>query len=138
MNGRRKIFLLFLILLLIFTKQYVTSWNDASRIATIESLVDYNSFAIDNSLFIGTGDKYLYAGNFYSTKPPIFTLLSSGVYLLINSLGFSFQSNYRATYYLLTILVIGGTSCLGGVYFYKILQLWQTPILWANVLLFLV
>lgn len=138
MKGRKQIFLVFLLLLIIFTKQYVTSWNDGSRIAAIESLVDYSTFAIDRSLFLATGDKYFYEGDFYSTKPPIFALLSSGVYFVIHSLGFSFQSNYRATYYLLTILVIGGTSCLGGVYFYKILRRLQAPPLWADVLLFLI
>ena len=138
MKGQKQIFLVFLLLLIIFTKQYVTSWNDGSRIAAIESLVDYSSFAIDRSLFLETGDKYFYEGNFYSTKPPIFALLGSGVYFVINSWGFSFQSNYRATYYLLTILVIGGTSCLGGTYFYKILRRLQAPRLWADVLLFLV
>ena len=41
------------------------NWNDESRMATIQSVVESKTFAIDNSGIAGTGDKVLIAGRFY-------------------------------------------------------------------------
>lgn len=83
---------------------YAGSWNDGSRLATVESLVDRHTFAIDDSIFVrvpprddpaaptpyplddptllqyGTGDKLLIRGHFYSDKPPVPAVLMAGVY----------------------------------------------------------
>jgi hypothetical protein len=70
-------------------------WNDGSRLATVESLVDRHTFAIDDSIFVqvprpadpatalpyprddaallqyGTRDKLFIKGHFYSDKSPL-------------------------------------------------------------------
>jgi hypothetical protein len=83
---------------------YAGGPNDGSRLATAESLVDYHTFAIDESIFVkvpprtapaqtlpyplsfhhlpdhGTVDKVLVGGRFYSEKPPVPALWMAGLY----------------------------------------------------------
>jgi hypothetical protein len=77
------------------------SWNDGSRLAAVESLVDRHTWAIDDSIFVrvprdlpqppyparspfllekGTLDKLWIDGHFYSDKTPVPALLLAGVY----------------------------------------------------------
>jgi hypothetical protein len=70
------------------------SWNDGSRLATVESLVDRHTWAIDDSIFVRTPalddpavrvltqDKLRVDGRFYSDKPPVPAVLLAGVYQL--------------------------------------------------------
>jgi len=85
-------------------RPYAGGWNDGSRLATVECLVDYHTLAIDRSIFVqvpprdgsatpspypndepslrlhGTGDKLLIHGRYYSDKSPVPALLMAGVY----------------------------------------------------------
>src|SRR5258707_866751 len=42
------------------------NWNDLSRLATVEAVVDYHTFSIDKTVYRGTGDKVLVDGHYYS------------------------------------------------------------------------
>lgn len=85
-------------------RPYSGSWNDGSRLATVECLVDYHTLAIDHSIFVqvpppdgsqtpspypldepdlllnGTGDKLLIRGHYYSDKSPVPAFWMAGVY----------------------------------------------------------
>jgi len=83
-------------------RPYAGAWNDGSRLATVECLVDYHTLAIDHSVFVeiprqpdgpspyakdqpgplehGTGDKLLIHGHYYSDKSPVPAVLLAGVY----------------------------------------------------------
>jgi hypothetical protein len=85
-------------------RNYAGSWNDGSRLATVEALVDYHTLAIDESIFVnvpparpaspgppyppdeagllarGTQDKLFINGHFYSDKSPVPALLMAGMY----------------------------------------------------------
>src|SRR5581483_9548615 len=74
---------------------YAGAWNDGSRLATVECVVDYHTLAIDRSIFVnvpvaadapaatpypkteplllekGTQDKLLIDGQYYSDKGPV-------------------------------------------------------------------
>jgi hypothetical protein len=75
-------------------RPYAGGWNDGSRLATVESLVDHHTLAIDQSIFVrpstsapdkpspysssdllstryGTGDKLFIGGEYYSDKSPV-------------------------------------------------------------------
>src|ERR1700726_3631106 len=74
-------------------RPYAGSWNDGSRLAAVESLIDYHTWAIDQSIFVrgtatssgaspypaseptlrmfGTQDKMWINGHFYSDKAPV-------------------------------------------------------------------
>jgi hypothetical protein len=79
-------------------RDYAGGWNDGSRLATVESLVDYRTWAIDRSIFVnpdaaprspyrddalvrhGTLDKLWIDGHYYSDKSPVPALLMAGIY----------------------------------------------------------
>jgi hypothetical protein len=82
-------------------RPYAGCWNDGSRLATVECLVDEHTLAIDHSVFVlvprpphpapypadepglrqhGTLDKLFIAGHFYSDKSPVPAVLLAGCY----------------------------------------------------------
>lgn len=85
-------------------RPYAGGWNDGSRLAAVESLVDYGTLNIDRSIFVvvpprlhpsdptpyppdnqllmqyGTRDRLLVRGHSYSDKPPVPTLLMALLY----------------------------------------------------------
>jgi hypothetical protein len=84
-------------------RDYAGGWNDGSRLATVECLVDYQTLAIDRSIFVrppppesvepnpypddrpdlqreGTKDKLLINGSYYSDKSPVPALTIAGMY----------------------------------------------------------
>ena len=91
---------------LISARDYAGGWNDGSRLATVECLVDYHTLAIDRSIFVavpridldadrpfpyppndpdslaGTKDKVLVGGHYFSHKPPIPAVMMSAEYWL--------------------------------------------------------
>jgi hypothetical protein len=89
---------------LVSARPYAGSWNDGSRLATVECLVDYHTLAIEDSIFVrvplqgeaaagspypadepallehGTLDKLFVQGHFYSDKSPVPALLMAVLY----------------------------------------------------------
>lgn len=84
---------------LVSARPHAGSWNDGSRLATVEALVDHHTLVIDRSIFVevpqstcpydpadpglcakGTADKLLIDGHFYSDKSPVPALLLAGLY----------------------------------------------------------
>lgn len=84
-------------------RPYAGGWNDGSRLATVESLVDHGTLVIDRSIFVqvprrqhpddpgpypagdslqeqGTLDRLYVQGHFYSDKSPVPALLMAGLY----------------------------------------------------------
>jgi hypothetical protein len=90
-------------------RPYAGSWNDGSRLAAVESLVDYHTWAIDQSIFVrgisnssaaspypatdpalrmfGTQDKMWINGHFYSDKTPVPSLYLALIYRAIKFAG---------------------------------------------------
>lgn len=100
-----------LLLVVVSALPYAGSWNDGSRLAAVESLIERHTLAIDDSIFCrptreaidrgfppyapdqtdllehGTRDKLLIDGHFYSDKPAVISLLMAGVYGGLERLG---------------------------------------------------
>jgi hypothetical protein len=92
---------------LVSARPYAGGWNDGSRLATVESIVDHHTLAIDDSIFVkvpheanaqtrgpydpaepglslfGTTDKLYIRGKYYSDKSPVPALLLAGVYQVL-------------------------------------------------------
>lgn len=87
---------------------YAGGWNDGSRFAAAESLVDYRQWSIDRSVFVepstlppgasppyplasqpglrrGTLDRVWVGGHFYSDKTPVPNLLLAGEYAMLQA-----------------------------------------------------
>lgn len=60
--------------------------NTGSRYATIESLVDYGTFTIDQSQYRNTIDKVKVGEHFLSSKPPTMPTAAAGVYWVYQKL----------------------------------------------------
>lgn len=66
---------------IVSAQPHIGGWNDASRLATVECLIDRHTLAIDDSTFLPlTKDKLWIAGHFYSDKSPVPALLMAVVY----------------------------------------------------------
>jgi hypothetical protein len=95
-----------LVVALVSARPYAGGWNDGSRLAAVESLVDFGTLAIDPSIFVnparangakaapyppldrllmdrGTLDKVLVAGHYYSDKPMVPTVFMAAGYQLL-------------------------------------------------------
>ena len=108
----------YVLLLLLLTKHAANSPNDQSRLATMESLVELGTFAIDDSTFKDTVDKIFVNGHFYSGKPPVLSFLGAGFYFILHHV-FRLSISDALTYYCLTLLLVGVPSILMLVFFSK-------------------
>lgn len=111
-------------------RDYAGGWNDGSRLATVESLVDRHTLAIDDSIFVrsaasadapnpyapgdellrtkGTQDKLLINGHYYSDKSPLPAFWLAAWYALLRHLtGLTAHEHPRLFCYLMTVLSSG-------------------------------
>jgi hypothetical protein len=113
---------------LLSARDYAGSWNDGSRLAAVQSLVDYHTFTIDRSIFVqvpqqagaspygsdamlnrtGTRDMVRIDGRIYSGKPPVQSLLMASVYAIAKlAFGLDARQSPRLFCYLMTVLTSG-------------------------------
>jgi hypothetical protein len=118
---RQRLLYLLVILAVVTTHAAPGSWNAASRIATVQALVESHSFIIDNTVFIGTGDKVFIGGHFYSDKPPIPSVLGAAVYWPLYHAGLGLHLGSSIPYYLVTLLTVRLFWLLGTVAFFYVL-----------------
>jgi hypothetical protein len=105
------IFAAALALIALFTHGWASDGgSEASRFATIESLVERGTFAIDESTFADTVDRVRLRDHWFSDKPPLLSLAAAGVYAILHALGLSFRSSPRAAIWWMTLLVSGASA----------------------------
>lgn len=114
---------------MISARPYAGGWNDGSRLATVECLVDYGTWAIDESIFVqparagrglpypadekalldrGTQDKLLIGGRYYSDKSPVPAFFMAGVYQALQwTTGLRARTNPARFCYWFTLLSSG-------------------------------
>lgn len=117
-----RLLLLLVLIALGATHRSSMSWNDDSRMATIQSLVESGSLIIDHTDFVDTGDKVFINGHFYSEKPPITAAIGAAVYLPLYELGIRLHRGTNVAYYLITLLIIGGCWIGGAMAFFDSLR----------------
>lgn len=118
-----RVFLLFFCVSLIITSSKVSSPNEISRLAAIESLVERQTFVIDDSRFKHTVDKVYLNGHFYSDKPPVLSVWLASYYFLLNKVfGLSFEKNTPLCYYLMTLFSVGVSYAALMVIFFNALR----------------
>ena len=83
--------------------------NDASRFATIESIVDFGTTSIDRSLFAGTVDQARLDGKAYSNKPPLLAFAGAAIYAPVQrAVGWRFAGRGAANLvHLIVVLLVG-------------------------------
>lgn len=135
------LFLGFLLLWALLTKVHTHSWQEESRMATVQALVEQGTFVIDHTEFNRTGDKVFINDHFYSDKTPLLSVGAAGVYsILHNVFGLTLDpticvpaedaaacrvlspTGARFTaFYWLTLIFIGGSAALLVAVFWRAL-----------------
>ena len=141
---------------LVSARPYAGGWNDGTRLATVESLVDRHTLAIDDSIFVnvtsvattpyecpimrdprrpvhllGTLDKLYIDGHWYSDKPPVPALLMALLYLLLQGLtGLSAAIHPEAFCYLMTVLTSGAAYVVGVAGIFDVASTLRLPLRW--------
>jgi hypothetical protein len=124
---RRTVALVFcaaLALCALLTKPHAVSWNDLSRVATIDALVRDHTLAIDGSPFAArTEDKYRFGGRTYSDKPPALAIEGAAFAAVLARLGITLARTPDRAVYLITLLTVGGWFAAGCAYAYAFARL---------------
>ena len=108
---RRWALALFALTLLVFTKSEPLSWADASRLGTIQGLVEHQTLALDNTAYLWQGDKVFVDGHYYSHQPPMMALLGALPYAALHAVGRAIDD--PGTYRILTWVLVGLPLWLG-------------------------
>jgi hypothetical protein len=125
----RRLALVVLLFTCIFTNLSTRSQNVASRIAAVESFVNRGEFFIDGGPFLKLVDQpdgsHVYLlndmvynrrdGRFYSSKPPVLTVMLAGVAAPLKALGARLEfwgPDMAGTLFLLTWPLMGGTAAV--------------------------
>jgi len=97
-------------------------WNDASRMATVQALVESGEYGIDNTahFFKYTGDKVKIGDKFYSDKPSVHPTLATLPYLALHSMDYTIKHHPRAIMYLTTVFISLLPFILFFLLFYKL------------------
>jgi hypothetical protein len=141
-HGRERLWVMIaaLIFALASARPYAGGWNDGSRLATVEALVDHGTFAIDDSIFVrvppqnppyppdrldliatGTLDKLCINGRFYSDKGPVPALVLAGCYALMRALtGLTAAQSPSLFCYLMNFLGGGVPLVVAGVVLFTV------------------
>lgn len=97
----------FFVLWVVFGKSIPVICTDASRLATMDSLVNYSTFEISDSQFIGTCDKIRIpphgeGGKYISDKPPLLSVWGAGIYFVLKSIGLDFRTDLEIVFRVMT------------------------------------
>lgn len=138
-KNARRLGVIVLVILFIFTHRGILGQNDLSRFVAVDALVNHGVLHIDHSpwtRWMGEEDGEEYhmmndlaynerTGHFYSSKPPVLTLILAGVLEPLQALGAEFRftrpHDAKPTF-LLTWLVIGSMSAAGFYAFRRVLE----------------
>lgn len=126
MHLKKLIFLLIMISLVTVNPR-INGWNEASRMATTQSLIEYGELNIDQSDFLITGDKVFINGKFYSDKPVTPSMLAALVYLPLYQIGVELDYNWNLAYYFIILVVIKSLWILSVLAFYRLMEHFNVP-----------
>lgn len=104
----------FALILALFTKDGPGSWADATRLATIDSLVTRGTLAIDDSVYFWQGDKVFFEPHYYSHQPPMLALVGALPFALLHHV-FGLGIDDPLSYRVLT-LCLSGLPVLAGLW----------------------
>jgi len=120
----RALFVGSLLAIALLTKTTPESAHEYSRLGTVESLVERQTFQLDDSTFIDTLDKIYRNGHYYSHQPPLLALIEAPVYWALHVPGLRFNNRGRLVLtYLFSLLTNGLALAFTILMFRQILLL---------------
>ena len=90
--------------LLLCTARAPFSWGEASRLATVEALVERGTPVLDGGSFPGQADKLVTTRGMVSHKPPGMQIALTPAYFLLVRMGFTVGDSPRLVYRVLTLI----------------------------------
>jgi hypothetical protein len=78
--------------------------DELNRLATVDSVVERRTLAIDGSLFAPLAGTMQHGGHTYSRQAPTMAVLLAGPYWVMHRFGLTFGNNVNLVSYLLTLL----------------------------------
>jgi hypothetical protein len=132
------LFVVFMLIWALLTKVHTHSWQEESRMATVQTLVEQGTFIIDHTEFNRTGDKVFINEHFYSDKTPLLSVAAAGAYSILHNVfgltldpticvpakdaaacrAFTPTGTRFTAFYWLTLIFIGGSASLLVVLFW--------------------
>ncbi len=109
------------------------SGGEASRWATVQALVEQQTFAIEGTLFAAAADHDVVAGHSYSNKPPTQGLLLAGPYWVLYHGprgGLRFRDDPALVEYLLTVIAVTLPVALAAGMVYRMGRLFELTRPW--------
>ena len=104
--------------------------HSTARLATIDSLVERGTFAIDGSPFVGTVDKVYVGGHYYAAQPPLTAVAGALVYYPLRHLGMRLNAGRNLTYVAVTFAMNALTTIIGLIFFFRSLRFSDLPRRW--------
>jgi len=88
-------------------------------LATVYSLTEQGTFAIEHSLF-KTVDQVRIRGHYYSDKPPLYVVWLATVYTIVKTVaGLAFETSPRAVFFILSFMGSGVFCLFLGILFHR-------------------
>jgi hypothetical protein len=133
------LFVTFMLIWALLTKVHTHSWQEESRMATVQTLVEQGTFVIDHTEFNRTGDKVFINEHFYSDKTPLLSVTAASAYAILHNVfgltldpticvpdedpaacrAFTPMGTRFTAFYWLTLIFIGGSASLLIVLFWR-------------------
>ncbi len=112
--------------------------NEASRLASVQALVEHHTLAIDEARpeFRRTADRIRTSGgagqtgHWYSKQPPMLAFILAMPYWVMHALGVTFSSRPRLVIWLLTVLSVTLPVALVSGLIYRMGRLFDLPRRW--------
>ena len=101
--------IILIIFLVLVTRSFISGPNDGSRFATVRALVENHTFSIDSHDSI---DIVQYNGRFYSSKPPLLSVMAAGIYWPLHTIFHieipTLSPEPSIAIYIIDLVIVGG------------------------------
>lgn len=101
--------------------------DELARLATIESIVERNTFAIDDATFPPSGGTIRRGDSIFSEQSPALAVLLAGPYWIMQRGGLTFENNPALVPYLLTLIGATIPVAMAAGLIYRMGRLFELP-----------
>ena len=101
--------------------------DELARLATVESLVEHRTLAIDEATYLPSAGTFRHGQGTYSEQPPAMAVLLAAPYWVMTRFGLTFEKNPALVAYLLTIIGATIPVAMAAGMIYRMGRLFELP-----------
>jgi 4-amino-4-deoxy-L-arabinose transferase-like glycosyltransferase len=101
--------------------------DELARLATVQSLVEHRTLALDASSFSPSRGTVRVGDKLYADQPPTMAVLLAGPYWAMNRLGFTFGKDANGIAFFLTLIGVTIPVAVGAGMIYRMARLFELP-----------